>query len=131
MNKRARICAFVSKTNRKLNCTHRIDILNDSDCQILQISIENLRNLKLINLYNEKDEDLIYTNDRILSDLKFDSTNQILLCEDFNAHHSWWNSRIQNPIRTTELIEWTKFHKCKLINISNEYTFIRNSRTVA
>lgn len=131
LNKRVRVCAFVSKTNRKLNCTYRVDIINDSDCQILQISIENLRNLKLINLYNEKDENLIYTNDRILPELKFESTDQIVLCEDFNAHHSWWNSRIQNSIRTKELIEWTKLHKCKLINISDEYTFIRNSRTVA
>jgi hypothetical protein len=87
-NKRAKVCAFASKTNRKLNWTYRVDILNDSDCQILQISIENLRNLKLVNLYNEKDENSIYTNDRILSDLKFDSRDKILLCENFNAHHS-------------------------------------------
>ena len=73
MNKRAKVCAFVSKTNRKLNCTYRVDIVNDSDCQILQISIDNLRNLKIINLYNEKDENSIYTNDRIFSELKFES----------------------------------------------------------
>jgi hypothetical protein len=130
-NKRARVCSFVSKTNHKLSCTYQVNIINDSDCQILQISIENLRNLKLINLYNEKDENLIYTNDQILSNLKLSFTDQILLYEDFNAHHSWWNSRIQNSTRTKNLRKWTKSHKCKLMNITNEYTFIQNFNIIA
>jgi hypothetical protein len=35
LNKRARVCVFVSRTNYKLSCTYRVDFVNDSDCQIL------------------------------------------------------------------------------------------------
>ena len=53
-NLRPRVCTFVSKQNSKLMCTPRIDIINDPDLQILEIAMENIRNLQLINIYNEK-----------------------------------------------------------------------------
>ena len=121
-----RVCVYISRTNKQFKCTSRIDLINDADCQILNISINIIKDLKMINVYNEKSKDKIYTCDQILSDLKINSN--LIICDNFNAHHSWWNSNIVNFIRTNNLLKWINKHQCNLINISNKYTFIWNSK---
>jgi hypothetical protein len=50
-----------------------------------------------------------------------------IVCEDFNAHHQWWNSRITSSIRAKFLIDWLNKFNCELINIPDEYTFTRGN----
>ena len=57
LNYRARVAIFVTKMNKKLVCTPRSDIINDSDCQIIDVSINDIKNLKIVNIYNEKSLD--------------------------------------------------------------------------
>ena len=80
-------------------CTPRIDLINDDDLQILKIIIEDLRNLQIINIYNEKsivdDNSNIansanYTIDRLLFSLNFNSAIKLILSEDMNAHHEFF-----------------------------------------
>ena len=120
-----KICVYILRINRQLKCTSRIDLINDVDCQILDVSINIIKKHKIINVYNEKNKDKIHTCDRILSDLKFNF--DLIICDDFNVHNSWWNSNIVNSICTNNLLKWINKHQCNLINISNKYTFIRNS----
>ena len=82
-----KICAYISRTNRQFKCISRINLINDVDCQILNVLINIIKELKIINVYNEKNKDKIYTCDRILSDLEFNS--DLIIYDDFNAHHSW------------------------------------------
>ena len=120
-NVKARTITFGSK-NAKLNCTPRYHISNDSDIQVLDIS-SNVENFIIFNVYNEKshDKNQNYTVEQKLTSI--DISEKAIICEDFNAHHSWWDSKIQNSIRASELISWVNRFNCKLINSSNEMTY--------
>ncbi len=51
------------------------------------------------------------------------SEQKVIIIEDFNAHHSWWNAKISNFIRMKALIKWINLHKCNLINTSDINTY--------
>ena len=72
----------------------------------------------IFNIYNEKfqKKNQSYTVKQKLT--LIDISKKTIICEDFNAHHSWWNS-----IRANELILWINRFDCKLINISNKKTY--------
>ena len=55
--------------------------------------------------------------------LKKKSEQKVIIIEDFNVHHSWWNAKISNFIRTKALIKWVNLHKCNLINTSDINTY--------
>ena len=38
-------------------------------------------------------------------------------------HHSWWNAKIANSIRTKALVNWLNLHRCNLINTSDINTY--------
>ena len=84
------------------------------------------------NIYNEKslDEHKIWTIDRISSKLDF-KNDKVIICGDFNAHHNWWNSKINRPTRAENLIKWIQSCKCTLININDEITYIQKSHNGA
>ena len=76
---------FVSKS-AKLNCTSKYDISNDSDIQVLDISL-NIKNFMIFNIYNKKDQDenQEYTIEQRLTSI--DISEKAIICEKFNAHH--------------------------------------------
>ena len=125
---RSRVAIFVTKCNSKLQCTPRTDRINDSDLQIIEITIDEVRKVQIFNLYNEKslNDRETYTIDRLLVKYQPISTDQFI-CGDFNAHHSWWNSKIQHAIRSESLVKWLKLNKCSLINTHDLYTFFIHS----
>ncbi len=51
------------------------------------------------------------------------SEQKVIIVKDFNAHHSWWNAKISNSIKTKALINWVNLHKCDLINTSDIDTY--------
>ena len=116
---------FISK-NSNTSCTSKYDISNDSNIQILNIS-SNVENFMIFNIYNEKNqkEDQEYTIERKLIFLNI--FEKAIICEDFNAHHSWWNSKTQNSIRANALITWINRFNCELINISDKMTYTSHS----
>ena len=126
---RPRVAIFVTKCNPKLQCTPRTDLINDTDLQIIEITIDEVRKVQIFNLYNEKslNDRETYTIDRLLVKYQPISTDQFVICGDFNAHHSWWNSKIQNAIRSENLVKWLKLNKCSLINTPDLYTFFAHS----
>ena len=101
-NVKARTITFVSK-NANLSCISRYDISNDSNTHMLDI-LSNIENFRILNIYNEKSQNKNqeYTVERKLTTI--DISEKAIICEDFNAHYSWWNSKIQNSIRTNALI---------------------------
>ena len=56
------------------------------------------------NVYNEKNqgENQKYTIERKL--ISLDISKKAIICENFNAHNLWWNSKIQNSIHANALI---------------------------
>ena len=124
---RSRIVAFIAKANCNLKCTSRSDISTDSDLQALSISMLNLKEFLLLNIYNEKslkENSSEYTVERTLNQIK--STQRTLLCGDLNAHHSWWNSKITQARNAETLTKWLEENQCELINTSDTSTFTRN-----
>ena len=122
-NKKFKIIIFVSKKST-LKITSKSDISNDSNFQILHITNIDIDDCMIINIYNEKNQlstSNEYTIERILTKIEL-STNSII-CDDFNAHHAWWNFRIFFSIRANSLIDWLIKNQCELINISDEITF--------
>ena len=84
----------------------------------------DLPNLLIFNVYNEKQigsEDHEYTVERKLSTVELPA--RAIICGDFNAHHSWWNSRVNNPVRADALVQWLKQQNCELINTPDESTY--------
>ena len=81
----------------------------------------------LFNIYNEKsqnaNDEQLYTIERELANIQLNSNQKVIIAGDFNAHHSWWNSKIENSIRTEALINWVNLHKCDLINTPDIETY--------
>ena len=126
---RSRVAIFVTKCNPKLQCTPRTDLIDDSDMQIIEITIDEVRKVQIFNIYNEKSQNdrETYTIDRLLIKYQPTSTNQFIICGDFDAHHNWWNSKIQHAIRSENLVKWLKINKCSLINTPDLCTFYAHS----
>jgi flagellar hook-basal body complex protein FliE len=112
--------------------TSRSNLCSNTDIQIFNISKTNIENFIVLNVYNEKNQKSSseeYTIERKLTTI--DLTKNSIICEDFNVHYQWWNSRITSSIRAKTLIDWLNKFNCELINISDEYTFTReNSNSV-
>ncbi len=119
-NTHVRVLIFVAKNAKKFTCISRSDIVNSEDMQAISIANNKIqREILLFNIYNEKsqnaDDEQLYTIERELA--------KVIIVEDFNAHHSWWNAKISNFIRTKALIKWVNLHKCDLINTSDINTY--------
>ena len=84
---KSRVVTFVNKCKKKLKCISKIDLINDSDIQILNISINDLKNVKIVNIYNEKSQNPDSQTKTIDHLLDIIIENSILTCENFNAHH--------------------------------------------
>ena len=93
---------------------------------MLDIS-SNVENFMIFNIYDEKNQEKNqkYTIERKL--ILLDIFEKAIIYEGFNAHHSWWNSKIQNSVRANALISWKSRFNCELINILNEMTYISQS----
>ncbi len=104
------------------------DIVNSEDMQAISIANNKIqREILLFNIYNEKsqnaDDEQLYTIERELAKVMLNSEQKVIIVEDFNAHHSWWNAKISNFIKTKALIKWVNLHKCNLINTSDINTY--------
>jgi ribonuclease HI len=126
---RPRVAIYAKKVSPYTYC-YRSDLCQDPDILILDILEVNNQNpiLQIINIYNEKsleNQNLGYTIPRALVTIK--PAENTLICGDFNAHHQWWNSKIKNGIRTTELIEWLNKFNFELINAPDVDTFHRKN----
>ncbi len=96
---------FINKNRQNFVCTSRSDIFMNSDLQAITISINNSsETVLLLNIYNEKSQEEdsdIWTVERKLKDIQLFSKS--IICSDFNAHHTWWNSEVEHSIRATVL----------------------------
>ncbi len=120
-NTHVRVLIFVAKNIKKFTCTSRLNVVNSEDMQAISIANNKIqREILLFNIYNKKsqnaDNEQVYTIERELAKVNLNSEQKVIIVEDFNAHHSWWNAKISNFIRTKALINWVNLHKCNLIN---------------
>ncbi len=127
-NTYVRVLIFVAKNVKKFTCTSRSDIVNSEDMQAISIANNKIqKRILLFNIYNEKsqyaDDEQLYTIERELAKVMLNSEQKVIIIEDFNAHHSWWNAKISNFIRTKALINWVNLHRCNLINTSDIDTY--------
>src|SRR5436305_15239338 len=70
---------------------------------------------------------VIYRNgvERSLVDCNFPT--ECIVAGDMNAHHEWWDSSIQTPIRADTLVELMENSNFELLNALNQSTY--NKRT--
>ncbi len=127
-NTHVKVLIFIAKNAKKFTCTSRSDIVNSEDMQAISIVNNKIqRKILLFNIYNEKsqnaDDEQLYMIERELAKVMLNSEQKVIIIEDFNAHHSWWNAKISNSIRTKVLIKWVNLHKCNLINTSDINTY--------
>ena len=61
------------------------------------------------------------------------SAKNTIICEDFNLHHSWWNSAVSDSDsrKAADLIKWLKDHQFDLQNESDNETFHKDNLTRA
>ena len=90
---------FAKKSSRFQFC-QRSDICSDTDILIIDINDSvnlNIEVIQLINVYNEKslaENNNEWTIKRSLKNII--PYSNIIICGDFNSHHSWWNLAISN-----------------------------------
>ena len=119
-NEKPRTAVYVSKSRLDILCTYRPDLLSHLDGDVLPLQIlAGKEKFILWNIYNERkkltpDSRPLYTMDRTLHLLHIPQHS--ILCGDFNAHHSLWNSAVQQQIRGDVLVEWFRANKCDLVN---------------
>lgn len=130
---RPRVTIFARRQSRYQFCL-RSDICSDSDLLIIDI-IDKTKSfsetIQLINIYNEKS--LIENrNDRTIERClhTINPSKYTIICGDMNAHHSWWNSRISNSIRATELVDWLEKYDFELLNDPDILTCSRSNSSV-
>jgi exonuclease III len=125
---RPRVVIYVRK-NTNYQFTNRLDVCTSNDVLFLDVFGENIDSFQLINLYNEKGlgENKAYTVERLLDKISRNQELPLLFCGDFNAHYNWWNSRITNPKRARNLVNWVKKQGLFLLNTPDLSTFSRKN----
>ena len=119
-HERPRTAAYISKSRLDILCTYRSDLLPHLDGDVLPLHIlAGKEKFTLWNIYNERrkltpDSRPLYTMDRTLHQLHI--TSHSILCGDFNAHHSLWNSAVQQQIRGDVLVDWFRANNCDIVN---------------
>ena len=119
-NEKPRTAVYVSKSRLDILCTYRPDFLPHLDGDVLPLQIlAGKEKFILWNIYNERqkltpDSRPLYTMDRTLHLLHIPQHS--ILCGDFNAYYSLWNSAVQQQIRGDVLVEWFRANKCDLVN---------------
>src|SRR5436189_470025 len=132
-NIRSRVVIFVRKQSRYQFCL-RSDICSDSDLLIIDI-IDKTKSftetIQLINIYNEKSL-LENNNERTIERCLHTiiPAKYTIICGDMNAHHSWWNSKITNSIRTNELVNWLEKYNFELLNEPDISTCSRSNNSI-
>jgi len=129
---------FVAKNVNKFTCISRLNIVNSEDMQVISIVNNKIqKEILLFNIYNEKsqnaDNKQLYMIEQKLAKVMLNSEQKVIIIKDFNAHHSWWNAKISNSIKTKALIKWVNLHKCNLINtsdINTYYSYLNQSSSI-
>ncbi len=105
LDTRSQTAVFINKNRQKFICTLRFNISMNSDLQAITISINNSSEIVLLlNIYNEKSQEEnsdIWIVKKKLKDIQLFLKS--IICKDFNAHHSWWNSEVKHAIKATNL----------------------------
>ena len=99
------MAVFIKKDLTHQFC-YRSDLCKDSNIIILDILNSEIPDFQIMNIYNEKSLKENYndwTLNRILPYIK--PQKYLIICGDFNAHHSWWNLDVSNSIRANELVQ--------------------------
>jgi len=58
-----------------------------------------------------------------LAKIRLNDDQKVIIAGELYAHHSWWNAKIANPIRTKALVNWVRLHDCDLINTPDIDTY--------
>ena len=120
-NKYPKVMAYISKSNPYLKITPRPDLTTDPYIQVLDISTDTIPVTQLFNIYNERPTDTVpYTVERTLIECTF--PQDCIIAGDMNAHHEWWNSTINTPIRADALITLLDNSNFELLNIPDQST---------
>ena len=81
------VATFVNKCKKDLTCISKIDLINDLDMQILNVIINDFKNVKIINIYNEKNQESENQTRNIDRLLNINIGENLIANGDFNAHH--------------------------------------------
>jgi hypothetical protein len=98
--------------------------LDDPDCQSLEIRDSKGATIQVVNLYNEKDRQGVWTVDRCLYDLPL--LPETLLVGDFNTRHQSWDpTSLKNSPPEDTLYSWIEDNYLLLRNAPGTGTFYR------
>jgi hypothetical protein len=97
----------------------RTNICDDPDLQVLEVGTDLIPSFFLLNIYNQRDpETKIYTIPHALAPLPL--PRRCVITRDLNAHHSLWNSLVQEPKRADELVTLIENRDWVLVSVPDE-----------
>jgi hypothetical protein len=105
-----------------------MDLCQDPDLQILEISTDLIPSFFLINIYNEHDPaSNLYTVPRSLAPLSL--PRRCIITGDLNEHHVLWNCQVHTPRRAQELATLIEEQNWRLVNVPDTPThYYRNGK---
>jgi hypothetical protein len=102
-----------------LEATPRPDIIDDPDCQVIDIRTANIEQFRVFNIYNKRQKTTppgLYTMERLIDNIELSIIDRSLLVGDFNAHHHLWNSNCPSPTRAETIVNLIENQDLQLIN---------------
>lgn len=126
---RPRVAVFARRQSR-FQPILRTDLGEDSDFLIIDVqdTQHQLESIQLVNIYNEKslrENEETWTFTRFRE--KYIPQERTILCGDFNAHHTWWNSDANNSPQAMQIVEWLEHYSLNLLNEPDISTFFRSN----
>jgi hypothetical protein len=129
-DRRPRVLAYVSRAAHHITVTHRPDIIDHPDVQVLSIAFQNCDPFFIANVYNQTPARGTHLPKaaamlgHLLTDLPH------LVCGDFNLHHGLWSGTAAEGEAAPEardLVEWMEAHCFQLLNEVGRPTFFRGN----
>jgi hypothetical protein len=123
---RPRILTYARHNRSDIKITMRSDIAIDPDFQILEVTQKPHPPIFIINLYNGKDTNNIYTIDR-LKQIPVPQQQMAIYTGDWNIHHTNWSLDGSTRGQATQHKNWLDENNLTLINTPDVPTWQSNS----
>ena len=116
-NTRPRVALFISKCNPFIQVQTREDLVQDPDAQAFEVLTLSISSTLIYNIYNQKDMGGNHTLEWLFpSQMMMTLPHNCIFAGDFNAYHTWWNSRTQHPKHADALVTLMERNSFDLVN---------------
>ncbi|KAG5731898.1 putative 115 kDa protein in type-1 retrotransposable element [Termitomyces sp. T112] len=122
----------IKRFNLILSKVKLIDIAEDLDMQVLDISQANFPTVTVMNIYNQpkpwEGQQMRDASDR-LQEIRLPHNRPVIISGDWNQHHPLWSKGDQDPLNKTQnLVDWLQENDFTILNEKGVCTYHEHHR---